>query len=80
MNHEGAKGTKKYEDSNEQHIGSLIQREHGEALAWCFLPSDTVIASSRSSGSCRRMGVLEPPIAGGVTDERHADCTDLRGD
>ena len=40
----------------------------------------TVIASSRSSGSCRRIGVSKPPIAAGVTDERRRDCTDLRGD
>jgi hypothetical protein len=55
MNHEGAKGTKKYEDSNEQHIGSLIQREHGEALAWCFLPSDGRLRMLSPDGTRRRV-------------------------
>jgi len=38
----------------------------------------TVIASRRSLVTCRRMEVLKPPITGGTTNERHADCNGLR--
>jgi len=42
------------------------------------ISNSTVIASRRSLVTCRRMGVLESPITGGTTNERHTDCNGLR--
>ncbi len=52
-------------------VGPDFIRAPGPFLSREYMnPGLTVIASSRSSDSYRRMGVLESPITGGITDER----------